>query len=81
MARRIALHAARSLDLLVHTVWSSLATTIGCSFGSLSQFSEMFQTDVTRLSLGSSNAAIARAIAASALVEPEALQASSQIQE
>jgi hypothetical protein len=81
MARRIALHAARTLDLFLHTVWSSLATTIRCRFGSLSQFSDTFQTDATPLSPGSSNAAIAGATGASALGEPEALQASSQIQE
>jgi hypothetical protein len=47
----------------------------------LPQFRETFRTNATQLILGSSNAAIASAIAASALGEPEASQASLQIQE
>jgi hypothetical protein len=47
----------------------------------LPQFGEAFRTNATQLSLDSSNAAIASAIAASALGEPKASQASLQIQE
>ncbi len=77
--RRDALHSHRAVFGSSFT--NRMVFASDHSWLQLSQFSETFQTDATRLSLGSSNAAIASATGASALVEPEALQASLQIQE